>query len=156
MRVGAACLVILWAVVTPLVGAAQETSPSKGEDKLVVTTPAQADLTWAPCGHGLPEGCELAVLRGNPTIGPVEMFVRVPKSYSFPFHWHTSAARMTWFQGKGTVRSVEGQEMPITPVAYIYIPDKMMHAARCGAEESCLFSVYFDQAFDVFPEGEKK
>ena len=149
MKAFAVSLIVLFVFVSPILVPAQAKSQPKVAPKLVITTPDQPDLKWVPCGGGMPEGCELAVLRGDPTKGPSEVFIRAPKSYVFPPHWHTSAERITWFKGKATV-TVEGVgEMPVNPVAYIYFPAKKVHSARCGDQEPCVMSLYLDKPFDI-------
>lgn len=56
--------------------------PTAVQERAAVAELSQ--LKWEACGAPLPEGCEDALVHGNPAEGPSDFFVRTPKSYLFP------------------------------------------------------------------------
>lgn len=66
----------------------------------VVKTEKDADLPWDPCPSFMPEGCNIAVLHGNPAKPNLDVFFKVPTNYDIPNHWHTSAERMVLISGE--------------------------------------------------------
>jgi quercetin dioxygenase-like cupin family protein len=67
-----------------------------------------ADVAWKPCPPNLPDGCEIAVLEGNPQ-SPNFFTVRFRLSEQFvmPPHTHPKDERVTVLQGKVSV-AIEG------------------------------------------------
>lgn len=61
-------------------------------------------IQWKPCPPGLPSGCEIAVLEGNPK-SPDLFTVRFRMSSDFfmPAHTHPKDERVTVLQGKVAV-----------------------------------------------------
>ena len=51
-------------------------------------------LAWGPCPAFIPEGCQIAVLHGDPALANADVFFKVPGDFTIPHHWHTSAERM--------------------------------------------------------------
>ncbi|MEJ2468990.1 MAG: cupin, partial [Campylobacterales bacterium] len=60
-------------------------------------------LEWGACPAFLGEGCNIAVLHGDPAKPNTDVFFRVPGDYAIPHHWHTSPERMILVSGKMTV-----------------------------------------------------
>ena len=57
-------------------------------------------MDWAPLKlEGLPEGIEIAALRGDLAKGGGEILLRTPPTYVVPNHSHTSDALYLWLQG---------------------------------------------------------
>ena len=74
-------------------------SPGNGaQGKHVVVTPDQ--LKWGPPPPGLPQGCEMAVLSGDPSkAGPYSIRAKLPDGYRVPPHWHPTAENISVLQG---------------------------------------------------------
>jgi len=110
-----------------------------------------AQLTWSPCPPFMPEGCGIAVLRGDPSKPNADVFFKVPAGAVIPDHWHTSAERMVLVSGQMTV-TYQGQK-PITlkPGTYAYGPPKAPHKATCGQNGPCVLFIAFELPVDAFP-----
>jgi len=81
--------------------------------------------------------------------GPSEIFVRAPKSYVFPRHWHTSAEHLVMVTGR-LDSDIEGSgHVSIGPGGYLYLPGTTPHSARCGDDAPCLFYIGLDKPLDV-------
>lgn len=62
------------------------------------------DTPWQPCPPGLPEGCTMAVLEGDP-MGE-DLFTvrfRTDREFLLPPHWHPKDERVTVIAGKAAV-----------------------------------------------------
>lgn len=121
------------------------------EEKPLATTAKQSSLEWGPCPEFFPEGCQIAVLHGDPAEENADIFFKVPGNYDIPNHWHTSAERMVLVSGKMTV-TYEGQE-PVTlkKGTYAYGPPKLPHSATCLKGDECVLFIAFEEAVDAHP-----
>lgn len=108
-------------------------------------------LKWGSCPDFIPRGCEIAVLRGDPTKDNADIFFRVPANFEIPTHRHTSAERMVLVSGELTV-TYEGQR-PVTlkPGMYAYGPANKPHKASCASEAPCVLFIAFEDPVDAFP-----
>jgi quercetin dioxygenase-like cupin family protein len=60
------------------------------------------DTPWAPCPPSLPEGCEMAVLDGNPQgedLFTVRFRIPAGALFVMPPHWHPKDERVTVISG---------------------------------------------------------
>ena len=72
-----------------------------GEVQLAV--PEQG-LPWGPCPPGLPAGCEIAVLEGDPrAAGLFTVRFRLSDSFVMPAHTHPKDERVTVLSGRMAV-----------------------------------------------------
>jgi quercetin dioxygenase-like cupin family protein len=61
---------------------------------------AAADVAWRPGPASLPQGSEMAVLRGNPSeAGVFTMRLRLPVGYAIQPHWHPAVEHVTVIEG---------------------------------------------------------
>lgn len=62
-----------------------------GDNKVSALARAAGDegLQWCPCPKFLPQGCQIAVLQGNPAEKNSDILFRVPGGAKIPSHWHT-------------------------------------------------------------------
>ena len=67
-------------------------------------------LQWGPCPPFMPEGCNIAVLHGDPSKEKADVLFRVNGKSSIPNHWHSSAERMVLLSGKLEV-TYKGEEV---------------------------------------------
>ena len=118
--------------------------------------PLSLDLKWVPCGRGMPEGCEVAVLHGNPKTGPSEVVVRMPQSYRFPAHWHTANERITVVKRNPSFTVKGGEAITTRPSTYLFLPGKTAHAGQCGDTEACVLSIALDKPLDLHAAGAKR
>ena len=114
-------------------------------------------LKWNPCPRVFPKGCEVAVLRGDPTNGRSDVFLRTPANYRLPPHWHTSPEHMILISGELHV-TYEGQKPSILKAgSYAYGPAKAKHEARCANAGPCVLFIAFESPIDaVLVEGAPK
>ena len=81
-----------------LPAAAGPADPAASEKPLAIAA-AAADLTWGPCPPGMPEGCQIAVLHGDPAKPNADIFLKVPGGAAIAPHWHSSAERIMLVAG---------------------------------------------------------
>ena len=63
-------------------------------------TSVDAQLKWGPCPAFIPQGCEIAVLHGDPAQANADVFFKVPGDFTIARHWHTSPERMVLISGE--------------------------------------------------------
>ena len=129
------------------VALAEEVAP---ESALSLTS-ADTRLKWGSCPAFIPQGCEIAVLHGDPARANADVFFRVPPDFTIPPHWHTSAERIVLVSGELQI-TYEGQE-PITlkPGTYAYGPAKLSHSAYCLKGDPCVLFIAFEAPIDAVP-----
>lgn len=123
-----------------------------GADEVSSTrTATDADLTWGACPPFFPDGCQIAVLHGDPAQPNADVFFRVAPGYDLPHHWHTSAERMVLvsgelhvtYDGEPTTRLVAG--------AYAYGPPGKAHDGKCVSDVPCVLFIAFEGPVDAHP-----
>ena len=108
-------------------------------------------LKWGPCPPFIPEGCQIAVLHGDPAKENLDVFFKVPADFAIPHHWHTSAERMILVSGKMTVTYDNQKSEVITKGMYAYGPSKHPHKAYCEkGDEPCVLFIAFEEPLDAF------
>jgi quercetin dioxygenase-like cupin family protein len=143
MRMKALVLTVLvtWFVADAAVTSAQEPALTKAA--------TDASLQWSPCPPGLPEGCTLAVLHGDPGKPNADVFLKLPAKSTIAEHWHTSAERMILVSGEMQV-TYKGQ--PTTTLkagSYAYGPAKLSHRAACVSATPCVLFIAFELPVDL-------
>lgn len=88
-------LALLVLGTAPVLAQTPETAPAEP------AAPAVADqLEWGQAPPGLPEGSEVAILKGDPAKpGPYTVRVRMPDGYRVPPHSHATDERMKVLSG---------------------------------------------------------
>ena len=107
-----------------------------------------ADLQWGPCPPGMPEGCEIAVLHGDPAKPNADIFLRVPGGAAIAPHWHSSAERMMLAAGSLAVKYQGSAETVLEPGTYAYGPARLPHRAECRSAEPCVLFIAFEGPVD--------
>lgn len=107
-------------------------------------------LEWGPCPPFIPEGCQIAVLHGNPAKNNLDVFFKVPGNFAIPHHWHTSAERMVLVSGKLKVTYDNHETELLEPGMYAYGPSKLPHTAFCEKGEACVLFIAFEEPLDAF------
>ena len=108
-------------------------------------------LKWGPCPPFIPEGCQIAILHGDPAKENLDVFFKVPADFAIPHHWHTSAERMILVSGKMTVTYDNQKSEVITKGMYAYGPAKHPHKAYCEkGDEPCVLFIAFEEPLDAF------
>jgi mannose-6-phosphate isomerase-like protein (cupin superfamily) len=110
-----------------------------------------AQLNWGPCPDFIPEGCEIAVLHGDPGKNNSDIFFKVPANFTVPHHWHTSAERMVLVSGELEI-VYDGQPPAVLkPGMYSYGPPKLPHKASCANGDPCVLFIAFEGPIDAVP-----
>jgi mannose-6-phosphate isomerase-like protein (cupin superfamily) len=110
-----------------------------------------AQLNWGPCPDFIPEGCEIAVLHGDPGKNNSDIFFKVPANFTVPHHWHTSAERMVLVSGELEVVYDGQQPVVLQPGMYAYGPPKLPHKASCANGGPCVLFIAFEGPIDAVP-----
>ena len=124
-----------------------------GESPLVISADDDS-LEWGPCPAFMPEGCEIAVLNGDPAAANADIFFRVPGGAEIPLHRHASAERMVLVAGELDV-TYDGQETATIRVGdYAYGPAGLPHSATCAPGDACVLFIAFVEPVDAVPVGD--
>lgn len=107
-------------------------------------------LEWGPCPAFIPEGCEIAVLHGDPAEENTDIFFKVPENFAIPHHWHTSPERMVLVSGKLNVTYDNQTTETLEPGTYAYGPAKLPHTAFCEKGDPCVLFIAFEDPVDAF------
>lgn len=116
-----------------------------------------ASLKWGACPAFLPQGCQIAVLHGDPGKPNVDVFFKLPAHSKLPMHWHSSAERMVLVAGELQVK-YEGQKaVVLKPGMYAYGPASRPHGGECVSAVPCVLFIAFESPLDAVPmEGKTK
>ena len=118
-------------------------------EQAITRTHDDPKLEWSPCPPIFPKGCEVTVLRGDPSKGASDVFLRTPANYSLPLHWHTSPEHMILVTGELHV-TYEGQKPSVLKAgSYAYGPAKAKHEARCANAGPCVLFIAFESPIDA-------
>jgi len=102
-----------------------------------------------PCFAWMPEGCELAVIQGDPAESNADVFFRLPPNARVPMHWHTSVERMVLLSGELRVNYQGQAPVVLDPFTYAYGPAKLPHDTRCGDRGECILFIAFEDFVDA-------
>ncbi len=126
----------------------------KGEENnienSVVKTINDTDLQWGPCPPFMPDGCNIAVLHGNPAINNVDVLFKVEGNSFIPNHWHNSPERMILLAGELQVTYDKETTQIMKVGSYAYGPSKKPHTAKCISKEPCILFIAFENPLDAF------
>lgn len=128
---------------------AKRTPPVTG-DPAFIQDPEDPALEWGPCPPFMPEGCELAIIQGDPEDLNADALLRLPPNSTIDHHWHTSSERMVLLAGEMEV-DYDGQEpVNLEPGTYAYGPAGLAHVAHCTSEEDeCILFIAFEDPVDA-------
>lgn len=107
-------------------------------------------LKWGPCPAFIGEGCEIAVLHGDPAKNNLDLFFKVPGDFLIPHHWHTSSERMILVSGNLTVTYDNQRSELIKTGMYAFGPSKLPHIAYCEKGDPCVLFIAFVEPLDAF------
>lgn len=144
MRQRHAQIALLFALATPAALA--------GDAGTALAFPADdPGLAWGPCPDFMPEGCEIAVLQGDPAGESSDIFFKVPGNSMIPHHRHSSSERMVLVSGQLQVNYDGHEPRTLKPGMYAYGPPELGHSAACAAGEPCILFIAFDAPVDALP-----
>ncbi|MDX1761961.1 MAG: cupin domain-containing protein [Christiangramia sp.] len=110
-----------------------------------------SNMEWGECPDFIPNGCNVAILQGDPTKNNADAIFKFQPDTDIPEHWHNSAERMILIQGELTV-TYEGEATKNLKAGYYaYGPSKKPHIAKCVGDEPCLLYVGFIKPVDAYP-----
>ena len=126
-------------------------SESNAQENSKATTFINKDITWNPCPPFMLEGCQIAILNGDPAENHLDVFFKVPPNYKIPHHYHTSPERMILVSGELTVRYDGEKKTVLKPGMYAYGPAEKPHVATCADGDPCVLFIAFIEPLDAFP-----
>lgn len=107
-------------------------------------------LEWGGCPDFMPEGCNIAVLHGDPSAENTDILFKVPANSDIPMHWHNSAERMVLISGEMEV-TYEGEDtQKMKAGTYAYGPSRKPHTAKCKDSGPCVLFIGFIKPVDAF------
>lgn len=125
-------------------------SSAHAGDKAFVWNADDPNLEWAACPwEPAPEGCEFAVLQGDPAQPNADVLLKLPPNSKFAHHKHASAERMVLVSGEFHVDYVGQEPVVMKPGTYAYGPARLPHTARCRDAGECLLFIAFEEPADV-------
>ena len=121
--------------------------PAASEKPLAIAA-AAADLKWGSCPPGMPAGCEIAVLHGDPARPNADVLLRVPGGAAIAPHWHSSAERIMLVNGRLEVKYQGAPVAVLEPDSYAYGPARLPHKAECKSAGPCTLFIAFEGPVD--------
>ena len=121
------------------------------QEPALAITAQDPKLNWGPCPSFIPQGCEIAVLHGDPGKANADVFFKVPPGFTIPEHWHTSPERMVLISGELQVTYDGQQPAVLKPGTYAYGPAKRPHKATCAKRDPCVLFIAFEGPVDAVP-----
>jgi quercetin dioxygenase-like cupin family protein len=113
--------------------------------------PGDPKVAWGPCPDILPEGCQIAVVHGDPARPNADVLLKLPGKSAFRKHRHSSAERMVLLAGELHV-AYDGQKPEVVKAgSYAYGPAGRPHSGSCASAEPCLLFIAFEGPVDAVP-----
>ncbi len=141
-------LLLLSLALPPLACAAPP--PGEAPDYTALTP---GDMKWMPAPPVLPEGVQIAVLRGNPFAeGFATVRLKIPPHTMFAPHWHPTAESFsvlsgTFYLGMGdSIDKSRAQALP--PMSYASMPAMHHHYAYSG-DKTVVIDLSFYGPFQI-------
>tara|TARA_R110002012_G_scaffold286080_1_gene477444 strand:- start:293 stop:757 length:465 start_codon:yes stop_codon:yes gene_type:complete len=116
----------------------------------VAISKGDSNLEWGACPDFMPDGCNIAVLHGNPAERNADIFFKVPANANIPMHTHTSPERMILVSGEMEVTYEGEQPQTLKEGSYAYGPANKPHSAKCG-DAPCVLFIAFEDPIDAMP-----
>ncbi|WP_034925380.1 cupin domain-containing protein [Gillisia sp. CAL575] len=135
---------------SPVITYAQESDETILENSVVIN-PSSSKIIWGPCPEFMPEGCEVAILHGDPTKKNADILFRLPANTDFPNHWHNSPERMVLLSGELEITYEGENTQTMKQGNYAYGPAKKPHYGKCGNAGPCLLFIALEDSLDAMP-----
>jgi quercetin dioxygenase-like cupin family protein len=135
------------ATITALLAAAS--AQAQTAEKPLAISPTDPALAWGGCPPGMPSGCRIAVLHGNPAQPNADVWLQLPAGAVLPKHKHSSAERMTLVSGELRVRYDGHPAAVLKPGSYAYGPAGMPHDGACVSKDPCTLFIAFEGPVDA-------
>jgi hypothetical protein len=108
------------------------------------------DLKWEKTNPELGDGSpEISILYESPQ--ETELFIRGPKNFHVPRHWHSANETITMIHGTFILKHDGSNERVALdqPGSFAWMPAKMIHEAWTGPDEEALYFITTDGKFDI-------
>jgi uncharacterized RmlC-like cupin family protein len=125
--------------------------PAPAAAKPLAQSASDPALQWGPCPPGMPEGCGISVLQGDPAKPNADIFLRIPGGSAIPPHAHSSAERMVLVSGEMEVKYQGAPRATLKATDYAYGPANLPHQAICRSEDACILFIAFEGPVDLKP-----
>lgn len=114
-------------------------------------TPADKGLKWGDCPQGLPKGCQLAVLNGDPAKPGADVFLKLPAKSKVPPHKHSSVERIVMVEGDLSLTYDGHKPLTLKRGTYHYGTAGAVHEATCLSAQPCVLFISFEKPVDLIP-----
>jgi quercetin dioxygenase-like cupin family protein len=118
---------------------------------------ARKDAKWAPMDPSQPAGPKLAIVHGDPKVGPVGFLLEVPAGGNAGLHSHTGSYQAVTLDGAAAHwlphETGEGEALPTG--TYWFQPGGYDHGDRCTSDTPCHIFVFNEKALDFKPAAAK-
>lgn len=108
-------------------------------------------LKWGGCPDGLPKGCQLAVLNGDPAKPGADVFLKLPAKSKVPSHKHTSVERIVMVEGDLSLTYDGHKPLILKRGTYHYGTAGAVHEAACLSTQPCVLFISFEKPVDLIP-----
>jgi|GEM_PF-2326823 len=112
---------------------------------------AAGDVAWNPLDPSAPEGPALAIVSGDPAVGPVQALMKFPPGYESGLHTHTADYTAVVLQGGAAHGATEDTLTVLGPGAWWTQPGGESHADSCTGEADCILYIGLDGPLDMAP-----
>jgi quercetin dioxygenase-like cupin family protein len=113
--------------------------------------PGDRALKWGGCPDGLPKGCQLAVLNGDPAKPGADVFLKLPAKSKVPSHKHTSVERIVMVEGDLSLTYDGHKPLTLKRGTYHYGTAGAVHEATCLSVQPCVLFISFEKPVDLIP-----
>jgi quercetin dioxygenase-like cupin family protein len=138
---------LIGAVAFPISVLAQTPSHDAGTGAMFVNF---KDLKWEKTNPELGDKSpEISILHESPQ--ETELFLRGPKNFHVPRHWHSANETITMIHGTFILKHDGSDErMALNqPGSFAWMPAKMIHEAWIPPDEDALYFITTDGKFDI-------
>jgi hypothetical protein len=108
------------------------------------------DLKWEKTNPELGDKSpEISILHESPQ--ETELFIRGPKNFHVPRHWHSANETITMIHGTFILKH-DGSDERVAldqPGSFAWMPAKMIHEAWTGPDGEALYFITADGKFDI-------
>ena len=118
-------------------------------DRPLAIAAAASDLKWGACPPGMPDGCQIAGLHGDPAKPDADIFLKVPGGSDIAAHWHSSSERMVLVSGQMDVQYKGAAPASLSAGDYAFGPARLPHKASCRSAAPCTLFIAFDLPVDL-------
>lgn len=113
--------------------------------------PNDSKLKWGGCPEGMPKGCQIAVLNGDPSKPGADIFLKIPGKGKAPSHKHSSAERIVVVEGEMSVKFEGHNATKYKRGTYLYNPADTVHEAQCVSATPCVLFISWEKPVDMVP-----